>query len=71
LRETLHASAGKEVKEKLRALKEAYIGHRQIGAAEAAYKVNPSLKMKDSNISTLFVITGFPKNRSVFWQKMI
>jgi hypothetical protein len=70
LRETLHASAGKEVKEKLRALKEAYIGHRQIGAAEAAYKVNPSLKMKDSNISTLFVITGFPKNRSVFFKRV-
>ena len=70
LRETLHATAGKETKEKLRALKEAYIGHRQCGASEAAYKVNPSLRMKDSNIATVFVTTGFPKNRSIFYRRI-
>ena len=57
LREALHASAGKEAREKLKALKEAYIGHRQVGASEAAYKVNPCLKMKDSNIACIFIVT--------------
>ena len=70
LREALHASAGKEAREKLKALKEAYIGHRQVGASEAAYKVNPGLKMKDSNIACIFVVTGFPKNRSTFYRKV-
>ena len=66
LREALHASAGKEAREKLKALKDAYLSHRQVGLSEAVYEVNPSLRMKDSNISCLFVMTGFPKNRSVF-----
>ena len=70
LRQALHASAGKEAKEKLKALKEAYLSHRQVGASEAAYKVNPSLRMKDSNISCIFVMTGFPQNRSVFYRKV-
>merc|ERR1711884_542142 len=63
LREALHASAGKTAKEKLKALKEAYLSHRQVGASEAVYKIIPSFKLKDSNITCVFVATGFPKNR--------
>ena len=70
LREALHTAAGKETKEKLRALKEAYISHRQVGGSEAAYKVNPSLWMKDSNITCTFDVSGFPKNRSVFYRRV-
>jgi hypothetical protein len=70
LREALHAAAGKEAKEKLRALKEAYISHRQVGGSEAAYKVNPSLRMKVSNITCIFVVSGFPKNRSLFYRRV-
>ena len=70
LREALHASAGKKAREKLKALKDAYLSHRQVGLSEAVYEVNPSLRMKDSNISCLFVMTGFPKNRSVFQRKV-
>ena len=70
LREALHENAGKSVKEKLKALKETYLTHRQIGASEAAYKVIPSLRLKDSNISCIFVVTGFPENRSRFFRKI-
>jgi len=51
-------------------LKEAYLSHRQVGASEAAYRLNRSLKMKDSNIACIFVTTGFPKNRSVFYKRV-
>lgn len=70
LRETLKTSAGKETKAKLKALKESHLTHRQVGASEATYKVIPSLKLKDSNISRVFVMTGFPEKRSYFFKKM-
>ena len=70
LREALHASAGKTAKDKLRTLKEAYLTHRQVGASEAAYKILPNLRLKDSNISCVFVTTGFPKNRSKFFTRV-
>ena len=66
----MHASAGKETKEKLKALKEAYFTHQQVGASEAAYRVTWCLKMKDSNIACTFVITDFPKNGSVFYKRV-
>ena len=70
LRDTLKATAGKETKERLKALKECYLTHRQVGASEAAYKVNPSLRLKDSNITCVFVMTGFPEKRSHFFKKV-
>ena len=70
MREALSANAGKEAKEKLKTLREAYLTHRQVGASEAAYRAIPALKMKDSNISCIFVTTGFPNNRSVFFKKI-
>ena len=62
MREALSANAGKEAKVKLKALREAYLTHRQVGASEAAYRAIPAMKMKDSNLSCVFVTTGFPNN---------
>ena len=70
MREALSANAGKEAKVKLKALREAYLTHRQVGASEAAYRAIPAMKMKDSNLSCVFVTTGFPNNRSVFFKKL-
>ena len=42
----------------------------QVGASEAAYRVNPHLRMKDSNIGCLFVMNGFPQNRSVLYRQV-
>ena len=70
LRQALFENAGKETKEKLKALKEAYLTHRQVGASEAVYKVIPSMKLKDSNISCFFVNSGFPHKRSLFYKKI-
>ena len=70
LKEALVAAAGKTAKEKLKALKEAYLTHRQVGLSEAAYKIIPSLCLKKSNISCIFVATGFPSNRSKFFKRL-
>ena len=70
MKEALTATATKETKERLRALKTAYLTHRQIGASEAVYRILPGMRLKDSNITCIFVATGFPKNRSVFYRKV-
>ena len=67
LRENRNAATDKD---RLHALKQAYLTHRQIGACEAIYRIFPSLHMKDSNITTTFVASGFPCNRSTFFKKV-
>ena len=70
LKATLQESACKNVKERLKDLKETYLTHRQIGASEAVYRALPDMKLKDSNVATIYVSTGFPENRSVFYKKV-
>ena len=70
LKEALKSTVSKNVKEKLKALKETYMTHRQIGASEAAYRAIPDMRLKDSNIGTFFVATGYPENRSVFYKRV-
>ena len=56
--------------EQLNALKQAWLKCRQIGASEAVYRLISGLHLTASNISTIFVATGFPENRSVFFKKI-
>ena len=70
LKEALSADAGKNAKERLKTLKHAFFSHRQVGHCEATYRLLPSLKLKDSNISCIFVMTGFPDKRSIFCKKV-
>ena len=34
------------------------------------YRINAHLRLKDSNVTCVFVPTGFPQNRSRFYQKV-
>ena len=70
LKETLTANAGKSVQEKVKELKQSYLFNRQVGESESCYRILPGLKLKDSNISTIFIQTGFPENRTVFYKKI-
>ena len=70
MKEAITKVPSNEAKEKLRALKTAYLTHRQIGASEAVYRVISSMRLKDSNITCIFVASGFPENRSVFYKKI-
>lgn len=70
MKEALQFTSNASMKEKLKALKKAYLSHRQMGMSEAVYKCNPGMKLRDSNIACIFVSTGFPENRSVFFRKI-
>ena len=71
LKDVLHKTKGMERKEQLRALKMAWLTHRQIGASETVYRILPGLHLKDSNIACIFVSSGFPENRAALFIKVI
>lgn len=56
--------------EQLNALKEGWLNFRQVGASEAVYRLFSGLHLNASNITTTFVATGYPENRSVFFKKV-
>ena len=51
-------------------VKNTFLTHRQIGESEVYYKLFPQLHLAQSNISTIFVPTGFPQNRSKFLKQI-
>ena len=68
LMDCLKQVKGKQMKEQMKALKLCFVTNRQIGASEAVYRVLPGLHLKDSNISSIFVVTGFPEKRQLFFK---
>ena len=50
LKEALNSTAKLDVRERLKALKTAYLTHRQVGASEAVYKSISGMRLKDSNV---------------------
>ena len=52
---------GLSVPQMPKVLRSLYLTHRQIGACEATYRLLPNLHLKDSNITTVFLTTGFPE----------
>ena len=48
----------KTQKERQILLSNTFLTHRQMGEAEAACKMFPNLKMKDSNVGCVFIQTG-------------
>ena len=64
----LQQNKGQPLKDQFKALKLCFLTHRQIGASEAVYRVLPGFHLKDSNIGCIFVITGFPEKRSLFFK---
>ena len=70
MKQALTETATKDAEVRLRALKTAYLTHRQLGASEAVYRILPGMRLKESNIACIFVTTGFPDNRSAFYKKI-
>ena len=56
--------------ERLNYIKRIYFTHKQAGLAEATYRLTPGLYLIESNVKTIFVATGYPKNRSNFYRKV-
>ena len=68
LMDCLKQVKGKPMNEQMKALKLCFVSHRQIGSSEAVYRILPGLHLKQSNISCIFVITGFPEKRQLFFK---
>ena len=66
IKQAIKDTENKSLRERLKVVKNTFLTHRQIGEAEAFYKLFKSFKLSDSNIGTLFVHTGFPDKRSRF-----
>ena len=64
IRRALKDADNEPLKEKLKLVKNYFQTHRQIGEAEAIYRIFFSMHLASSNIATLFVHGGFRKNRS-------
>ena len=48
-----------------------YFRSLEVGVSQSAYKLVPGLKLKCSDLKTIFVGTGLPQNRSGFWKKVL
>ena len=66
----LRECKGATDEDKLKVLRRVYMTHRQIGACESIYRLISSLLLKNSNVVTKFVQTGFPENRSKQMRKV-
>ena len=49
--------------EKLKLMKDTFLCHRQIGESECYYRLLPQMHLAESNISSVFLHTGFNKSR--------
>ena len=56
-------SENEPLRERLKLVKNEFLTHRQMGESEAYYRLIPSLRLTDSNITTYFLHTGFKKSR--------
>ena len=70
IKQALKKAENESLKTKLSVVVSTFLTHRQIGESEAFFKILPHLHMKDSNIESIFVPTGFEKNRSKFLKQI-
>ena len=70
IKDVLDKAGNAPMKTKLGLVKNTFLTHRQIGESEAYYKLFPHLHLAHSNISAIFVPTGFKKNRSRFLKQI-
>ncbi len=70
LKDALKSNAKGPISELLKAMKCAFLKARQMGESEAVYIVISGTRLRDSNVKTVFVASGFPENRSFFYRKV-
>ena len=68
IKAALQQSDAKDVKEKMRVVSNAFLTHRQMGEAEAVYKLLPSMTLKKSNVGCQWVYIGSKEERSRGWK---
>ena len=70
LTDMIQSSECNTLKEKMILLMNTFMTARQMGEAEAYYKIFPHLHLKDSNVATVFVPTSRKNQRSKFLRQV-
>ena len=70
LRDVQKQNVNKETKDQMQTLIHTFLTHRQMGQAEAYFKLIPSLNMKYSTVKTVFFPTDKKELRSKFLKKI-
>ena len=63
-------SGNQELRELLKIAKNTFLTHRQMGEAEAYYRLFPNFHLSGSNCTTLYIHTGFPSKKSSFLKSL-
>ena len=69
IKATLAQTDSKDLKEKMKMIANTFLTHRQMGEAEAVYKLLPSMLLKKSNVACQRVSLGTKEERSSRWKK--
>ena len=69
LKTAMNASNATDIKEKMKIVANMFLTHRQIGEAEAVYRLIPSLTLSMSNITCQFLSTSRRDERSLRWRR--
>ena len=63
IKAALQQADAEDVKEKMKVVSNAFLTHRQMGEAEAVYKLLPSMTLKNSNVACQWVSLGRKEER--------
>ena len=69
IKAALAQSESKDLKERMRIIANTFLTHRQMGEAEACYRLLPSMLLKKSNVACQWVSLGSKEERSSRWRK--
>ena len=69
LQSAIKASDATEIRDKMKLVANLFLTHRQIGEAEAVYRLIPSLTLSMSSIACQFVSTSKKEERSLRWRR--
>ena len=69
IKAALAQSDSKDLKERMKIVANTFLTHRQMGEAEACYRLLPSMLLKKSNVACQWVSLGSKEDRSLRWRK--
>ena len=69
IKSALEQAKSDDLKEKMKIVSNAFLTHRQMGEAEAIYKLIPSMTLKHSNVTCQWVSLGRKEERSKRWMR--
>ena len=69
IRAALAQTNTSDLRERMKIISNVFLTHRQMGEAEAVYRLLPSMTLKKSNVACQWVSLGIKEERSSRWRK--